>query len=123
VEVFVVGALYATVSSAVVDTTGDRVRMTVLPLTDTPVTVATLFPLKTVNALADGAVEPRVSLNVNVTCEPVPLSATVLNVGGAMSGPAVELFVTEVVVSDAASLPAASWTAALEVPVLEDGAA
>ena len=119
---FEVGAVYATVNFSVVETVGERVRITVLPLTETPVTVAMLLPLYTVNALAEGATEPNASLNVSVACEPAPFKDTVLNVGGAMSGPAVELFVTAVVESVTASLPAESWIAEFDAPVLEVGA-
>ena len=85
----------------------------------TPVTVATEFPTKTVNVSMFGDAEASVSLNVMVTVFPEP--ATDAKVGGTMSGPAVDEFVTAWLVSATESFPAASWIAALSLEVLDAG--
>ena len=59
----------------------------------TAVGTTAVEPTNTVNALSGGsAFEIRGSLNDSTS--DVPLEVTLLNVGGAMSGPAVELLVT-----------------------------
>jgi hypothetical protein len=92
------------------------------PTIDIAVGVTEFSPTNTVNALKDGVgVAVNDSLNVSVTL--VPLAATVDKVGGAMSGPAVELLLTdEYPDSNAASLPAVSWIAELVVQLSGVGA-
>ena len=58
----------------------------------TAVGTTAVEPTNTVNALNCGSAEARGSLNDSTS--DVPLEVTVFNVGGAMSGPAVELLVT-----------------------------
>jgi hypothetical protein len=97
-----------------------RVRITRDPLTETAVGVTAVSPTKTVNNSFGAVVALSDSLNVSVTM--VPLAATVDNVGGAISGPAVELFVTEVADNEMASLPAVSWMAELVAQLFGVGA-
>jgi hypothetical protein len=92
------------------------------PTIDIAVGVTGFSPTNTVNALKEGVgVVVNDSLNVSVTL--VPLAATVDKVGGAMSGPAVELLLTdEYPDSNAASLPTVSWIAELVVQLSGVGA-
>jgi hypothetical protein len=91
------------------------------PTIDIAVGVTGFSPTNTVNALKEGVgVVVNDSLNVSVTL--VSLAATVDKVGGAMSGPAVELLPTEYPDSNAASLPAVSWIAELVVQLSGVGA-
>ena len=80
--------------------------MTVEPLTTALVTVAESIPTKMLYADAGAVALPNVSLKESVTV--FPLATIVVNVGGTVSGPAVEKFDTDVVGSDTASFPAAS---------------
>jgi hypothetical protein len=83
--------------------------------------VTGVSPTKTVKALSGGVgVDFNDSLNESVT--KVPIAETDERVGGAISGPAVELFVTACAVSDAASLPAESCIAVFVVQLLVVGA-
>jgi hypothetical protein len=101
---FTVGARYDTCTTVPFGTDDGRVRNTEDPLTLTPVGVTGVSPTNTVNALNSGVgVDFNDSLNVSVT--KVPLAETVDSFGGAISGPAVELFVTDCAVSDTASFP------------------
>ena len=67
-------------------------------------------------------VEPSDSLNVMTTSVLAAFSVTVDSVGGAISGPCVELLVIDALLNERASLPATSCTAALVVDALDVGA-
>jgi hypothetical protein len=83
------------------------VRITDEPLIDIAVGVTGVSPTNTVNALNEGVgVDFNDSLKVRVTV--VPFADTVESVGGAISGPAVELLVTDCAESEIASFPAVS---------------
>jgi hypothetical protein len=83
------------------------VRLTDDPLIEIAVGTTGVSPTKTVNALSGGVgVDFNDSLKVRVTV--VPLADTVESVGGAISGPAVELLVTDCAESEIASFPAVS---------------
>ena len=86
-----VGATYETRTSVPLGTDDPSVSNTCEPTIEIALGVTGVSPTKTVNALKDGVgVAVNDSLNVSVTL--VPLAATVESVGGAISGPAVELF-------------------------------
>ena len=101
------GAEYDTCTTVPAVTDEASVRNTELPLMVIPVGVTGVSPTNTVNALKAGVgVDFNDSLNTSVT--KVPLTETVESLGGAMSGPAVELFVTACAERDTASFPAVS---------------
>ena len=103
-----VGAAYATVTVLPWPTGDANVRTTVLvaDVVATDETGIVTPPLVTVNALVSAVVVERFSLYVSVIVVPVEVLATETYVGAVLSTK--EPFVTVVVESDTASVPATS---------------
>jgi hypothetical protein len=121
VELLAVGARYDTSTVVPLGTELASVNRTVFPTTVAAVGVTAVSPTNTVYVVGDAVVVERVSLKVSVTV--VPLTATDDSVGGAISGPAVELFVTLWFVNAMASLPEESCIAEFVVNPFGVGAA
>ena len=107
VKPLLVGAVYATVTTSPCETELLRESTTAEPLTATAVMVLVLPPAVTVKSLAEAAVVERISSNVRMTWLPRMSVAALIRLGAAVSVTPT-MFVTVVVVSCAASLPATS---------------
>ncbi len=105
VDVSAVGAAYDTLTGSDLPIGVANVSVTTPsdPVEETPVTAMGTPLFNTVKSDGSAVVERRVSLNVNVTVNPVVATAVDDKVGGVWS--TAELFVTERFVKEVASAP------------------